>query len=198
MPLPVHHGCSNIYLGLPTLVRRGMNHQGPRAGNWRESRRPGTQVLSNGDDIVKKKLLVVVAAFICAVCVPTFSQERETASVDTLVAVLTSSTELSKNAAAVRLRLDEGYPARSFVEDIAKLQRQFEPAITSIAQTNAPPDAQRFAMQVAMGTKEVELALWYYIYAVLSNDKGYLQNGDALLKRGINQLGEARALLESR
>ena len=147
---------------------------------------------------MNREIFVVSATLLGVLCAGAFGQERETVSVETLVKVLESSLALSEKTAEVRLRLDEGYPAKDFVRDMAKLQRAFEPSIALIARTNPPPEAQQFAIQIAIGTKEVELALWCYIYAMLSKKRSHLQDADALLKRGVNQLNEARARFESR
>ena len=125
------------------------------------------------------------------------AQERPVVSEEKLVETLGHALGLAEEAAAARVRAGPEGSLQEFVRDASRLQRAFEPIIVLIAETNAPRAVQRFAMQVAIGAKEVELALWYFIFGALSNQAGYLQNGDQLLKRGLGQLEEARSTLRA-
>ncbi|MBT3271849.1 MAG: hypothetical protein HN368_01745, partial [Spirochaetales bacterium] len=60
--------------------------------------------------------------------------------------------------------------------------------------TNAPKEAQLYAISVAIAVKEVELALWHYINAFVSNQQKYLNSADAFLLEGQSELTRAGLL----
>lgn len=124
--------------------------------------------------------------------------ERETVSIDALQKTLELSIALSEEAANKRSALSEEYSVGDFVQDVADIQRALSSSIILIAQTNPPPEEQQLAMEIAIGTKEAELALWYYIYGIMSNREDYIRSADNLLQRGIRQLTVAKERFDGR
>jgi hypothetical protein len=124
----------------------------------------------------------------CFVAVTVQAQEKPFVTAEQLIAALDEATDIAELAVELRGRLPTDLPAPDFVREVAGLQRRCEPIIVLIAQTNPPPELQRLAMNIAMGVKGVELALWYYLYGVLSNQAGHINYGDQLLSRGRPEL----------
>ena len=124
-----------------------------------------------------------------------YAQEKPTVPVDRLIATHTEAKSIAESALALRSRLSKDLSATDFVREVNGLMTRCAPIIVLIAETNPPKEAQRFAMNVAMGIKGVELALWYYTYGVLSNQSDYMNSGDQFLNRGVQELKVAESLL---
>jgi hypothetical protein len=107
---------------------------------------------------------------------------------------LETSFGLARETVEALNAFQQGGSLQAVVEHLGKVQSAFRPLIVLIAQTEAPEGARRFAMNVAMGAKSVELATWYYLYGLLGRDQAYLEQGDALFRRGLVELELARQL----
>jgi hypothetical protein len=133
-------------------------------------------------------LLMVISA------AAAYSQERETVPIAELQRIHELTTTIAEEVAAKRQKLDSDEAAQAFLRYVAEAQRLFEPVIVSIAETNAPKEAQLYAISVAIAVKEVELALWHYINAFVSNQQKYLNSADAFLLEGQSELTRAGLL----
>jgi hypothetical protein len=122
------------------------------------------------------------------------AQERPTVSLQQLLAALDEAASITDAAVELRSQLADDLTPGEFVAGAAPLQRQFEPIIVLIAQTEPPREFQQFAMAVAMGVKGVELALWHYLYAAISGQAERIEYGDELLVRGRAELQLAYSL----
>jgi hypothetical protein len=130
----------------------------------------------------------------CLVAAAVHAQERPLVSLEQLIVSLDEAHAITEAAFAFRSRLGEDLPAPEFAEAMAELQRRCEPILMLIIQTNPPRELQRFAMNIAMGLKGVELALWHYIYGVLSGQGDHISYADELLTRGRAELQFANEL----
>jgi hypothetical protein len=116
------------------------------------------------------------------------------ATVGQVEAALETSLELAREAVEALNDFQQGGSVEAVIERLGEIQGAFRPVMALMAETEAPEGARRFAMNVAMGAKSVELATWYYIYGLLGRDQGYLEQGDTLFRRGLVELEMARQL----
>ena len=123
-----------------------------------------------------------------------YPQEREVVSVAELINAYDVAKAVTSNIAELRPKIDSNQAVRVFFERVVESQKRLESIIIQIAETNAPKEAQLYAISVAIAVKEAELAMWHYINGILTNQQNYLNSGDVFLRESIDELSRAVAL----
>ena len=123
-----------------------------------------------------------------------YSQERETVSVPELHRVHAMVSQIAEETAELRQKMNSPETAQLFLERVVEFQKRLSPIMVAIAETDAPKDAQLYAISLAIAVKETELSHWHYINAFLSNEQRYLNSGDVFLRESISELGRATSL----
>ena len=78
--------------------------------------------------------------------------------------------------------------------EASAIQRKFDPVMVLMATTEPEATYKPATAMLLMGAKGVELALWHYIYAVMSDSQNAMNHGDAVLAAAVNQLHDADML----
>ena len=123
-----------------------------------------------------------------------YSQERDTVSVAELRRIHGTVKELADNIAKQRQEMDSDQSVKLFFRNVVESQKSLEPVIVLIAETDAPKEAQLYAISVAIAVKEIELALWHYLNAFMSNQQKYLSSADVFLHESLEELSRATSL----
>ena len=124
------------------------------------------------------------------------AQEREMVTFEQLLEIYDLTYEMTNDIAEKRKSMESDETAKSFFQSVVEYQKNFEPVIILIAETDPPREAQLYAISVAIAVKEAELALWLYIKASVSNQQKYLNFGDVLLGESKDELESALLLNE--
>ena len=123
-----------------------------------------------------------------------YSEERETVTVAEMLRVHTIVNAIADETANLRRRMNSEETTRVFLESVIEFQKRLNPIIASIAETDAPKEAQLYAVSLAIAVKETELAHWHYINAFLSGEQRYLNSGDVFLRESISEFARATSL----
>lgn len=116
------------------------------------------------------------------------AQEKPVVSLDELNSVLAAGRESADTVLALRRGLGTEVEGEAFVREIARIQSVLEEAVVFIGTTKPEKENQLYAMKIAIGVKEIELALWAYLVAFMTNDQEYLEKADRLLREGAAEL----------
>ena len=135
--------------------------------------------------------LVVILAIAAT---STFAQERETVPVEDLFDVFNKVSVMAEDVAEKRKDFSTEATVKLFLETVIDYQKQIEPIIVLIAQTDAPKEAQLYAISVAIAVKETDLALWHYINAFVSNQQKYLNSADVFLRESLSEFDRAKSI----
>lgn len=143
----------------------------------------------------RKVLCFVVVATVASTC---YSQERESISVDELYRAHSLVSEIAEETAELRREMNSTESAATFLERVIEFQKRLNPIIVSIAETDAPKEAQLYAISLAIAIKETELSHWHYMNAFVSREQRYLNSGDIFLREGLSELERAKSLAGDR
>ena len=143
---------------------------------------------------ISKRLVCMLILLTLTISTAVYSQQRETVSITELLRIQDIVQEVADEIAELRRNMDSDQAAKLFLQKVAESQKRLEPAIISIAETNAPKEAQLYAISLAIATKEAELSLWHYINAFVSNQEAYLKSADVFLQESLKELSKAARL----
>ena len=150
----------------------------------------------------KKMVWFVLSALLVSAI--SYSQERdtvretvtETVSIAELIRVHALVSAIAEETAELRREMNSEETATLFIEQVIEFQKQLNPVIASIAETDAPKEAQVYAISLAIAIKETELSHWHYINAFVSREQRYLNSGDVFLREGLSEFARATSLAD--
>jgi hypothetical protein len=137
-----------------------------------------------------RRTAAAILVFLCSTLVLVAQQ----ASIAQVEESLEASLALAKETVETLNTFQQGGSPETMLQRLGEIQSAFRPVLLAITETTAPEGARRFAMNVALGAKSVELATWYYMYGLLGRDQSYLEQGDTLFRRGLVELEVARQM----
>lgn len=82
------------------------------------------------------------------------------------------------------------------VQQAGDIRKKFDPVIVLMATTEPPDDYKLAATLLLMGTKGLELSLWHYILAGVTNTQIAIDHGDTLLQPAVDQIRDAEKLFD--
>ena len=136
----------------------------------------------------RNRLFIVMLTFTAAFSHICYSQDKEVIPLSELSAVLELGRGIAAEVADSRSKYRTEVSAEDFLRIVANAQELLETFLIKITETRPQKEHQLYAMQIAIGIKEVELALWKYMYAFLSNQQAYFNKADGHLREGLQQL----------
>ncbi len=142
-------------------------------------------------------LYIIAMAFFFGSMSSVSAEEKPVIPAQDVRRAFAEASEIAEKAVEARGKLSSEDSAEQFVRIIAELQPEIEKIVVRIGSTRPPREMQAYAMRVAIATKDVELALWRYLYIAVANPERrdqVMQKADDLLKSG---LAEFRALREA-
>ena len=144
--------------------------------------------------IGQRRIPCMMAVFALITSTVVSSQERETVSVAELHRVFDMVKSIAEEISEQRQEMDSEESTKLFLQTVVEYQKLLVPVIVLIAETDAPREAQLYAISVAIAAKETELALWHYINAFLIIKQKYLDSADLLLRESLDELSRAASL----